>query len=49
MASRITVELMDFYEKLCPKCQNVLKDLIKSQMTDTIIEEQLKPKKGKQV
>lgn len=38
---RINLNLKKIYEKLCPKCQEKVRDLIKEKLTDQAIKDSL--------
>lgn len=45
---QVNLSLKEIYHKLCPECQEKLRDLVKDKLTDLAIKEELEGKEGKE-
>ena len=41
MPQKVTLDLNKLYKKLCPRCQEVIRAMVKEQVTDDMIRQQL--------
>lgn len=42
--TQVNLSLKDIYAKLCPECQEKLRDMVKSQLTDQAVKDALEGK-----
>ena len=43
--TQVNLSLKEIYEKLCPTCQEKVRDLVKDKLTDQVVKDALEGKK----
>ena len=44
MSPQVNLSLKEIYQKLCPECQEKVRDMVKDKLTDQAIKEELEGK-----